>query len=134
MDDDLFKEDRDDIIKIGKVSKDFYQLNQATYQFTVSYNTNLSCYSTIFGIDVLLFPSGTYTGVVEIYFDKAKINKNQVTVDALSSFLQIIERKVTKVFDDHSRSIITFYRPVSSGGGIDDLGIDLSMKQKKTSQ
>ena len=38
MDNDLFKEDDDDITKVGEVDKDFYQIKKATYQFTIKYD------------------------------------------------------------------------------------------------
>ena len=41
MDDDLFREDDDDITKVGKIDKDFYQINKATYQFKTSNNHRL---------------------------------------------------------------------------------------------
>ena len=41
MDNDLFKEDDDDITKVGKVDKDFYQIKKETYQFTIKYDTSI---------------------------------------------------------------------------------------------
>ena len=41
MDDDLSKEDDDDITKVGKVEKDFYAINQATYEFTIDYDSKI---------------------------------------------------------------------------------------------
>ena len=38
MNNDLFREDDDDITKVGKVEKDFYQIKKATYQFTIKYD------------------------------------------------------------------------------------------------
>ena len=38
MDNDLFKEDDNDITKVGEVDKDFYQIKKATYQFTIKYD------------------------------------------------------------------------------------------------
>ena len=41
MDDDLFKEDDDDITKVSKVDKDFYQIKKETYQFTIKYDSSI---------------------------------------------------------------------------------------------
>ena len=41
MDNDLFKEDDNDITKVGKVDKDFYQIKKATYQFTIKYDSSI---------------------------------------------------------------------------------------------
>ena len=41
MDDDLFKEDDDDITKVAKVDKDFYQIKKETYQFTIKYDSSI---------------------------------------------------------------------------------------------
>ena len=46
MDDDLFKEDDDDITKVGKVEKYFYHINQASYEFTIDYDSKIGYYST----------------------------------------------------------------------------------------
>ena len=48
MDDDLLKEDDDDITKVGKVEKDFYQIKKETYQFTIKYDSSIKYYSTRF--------------------------------------------------------------------------------------
>ena len=41
MDDDLFKEEDDDIVKVRKVDKDYYDINHATYQFNISYDSHI---------------------------------------------------------------------------------------------
>ena len=41
MDDDLFREDDDDITKVGEVEKDFYEIKKATYQFTIKYDSSI---------------------------------------------------------------------------------------------
>ena len=46
MDDDLFREDDDDIVKVRKVDKDYYDINKATYQFKIKYDSAIGYYST----------------------------------------------------------------------------------------
>ena len=76
MDDDLFREDDDDITKVGKVEKDFYQIKKATYQFTIKYDSSIKYYSTRLSIDLISLPLGEYTLVFETYYsDKIKIKK-----------------------------------------------------------
>ena len=45
MDDDLFKEDDDDIVKVRKVDKDYYNINKSTYQFKIKYDSAIGYYS-----------------------------------------------------------------------------------------
>ena len=52
MDDDLFKEDDDDITKVGKKDKDFYQIKKETYQFKIKYDSSIHYYSTRLTIDL----------------------------------------------------------------------------------
>ena len=61
MDDDLFKEDDSDISKVGKVNKDFYDIDKETYQFNISYDGNIGYYSTRLGIDLKPLDLGEYT-------------------------------------------------------------------------
>ena len=72
MDDDLFKEDDDDITKVGKVEKDFYQINQATYEFTIDYDSKIGYYSTRLTIDLKALDIGEFTLVFEMYYDSRK--------------------------------------------------------------
>ena len=46
MNNDLFKEDDNDITKVGKIEKDFYQIKKATYEFTIKYDISIKYYST----------------------------------------------------------------------------------------
>ena len=85
MDDDLFKEDDDDITKVGKVEKDFYDINQATYEFTIDYDSKIGYYSTRLTIDLKALGIGEFTLVFEMYYDSSKIDKDEVVVNALSS-------------------------------------------------
>ena len=86
MDNDLFKEDDDDITKVGKVEKDFYDINEATYEFTISYDSKIGYYSTRLIIDLKALDIGEFTFVFEMYYDRSKIDKDEVVVDALSGF------------------------------------------------
>ena len=127
MDDDLFKEDDSDIKKIGKVNKDFYNIHKETYQFNISYDSSIGYYSTRLGIDLKPLDLGEYTFVFEMYYDKNKVNKDLVVVEAQSVPLNI-SKNTTKTFDNHSRTIINFNKPDNLN--IIDLDIDITMKNK----
>ena len=127
MDDDLFKEDDDDITKVGEVDKDFYQIKKATYKFTIKYDTSIKYYSTRLSIDLISLPLGEYTLVFEMYY-LGKTDKNQVTVNATSGSLTV-SRTNTNTFGDHSRSIINFHKYIFSSG-YEDLDIDIALKNK----
>ena len=58
MDNDLFKEDDNDITKVGEVDKDFYQIKKATYQFTIKYDSSIKYYSVRLSIDLISLPLG----------------------------------------------------------------------------
>ena len=125
MDDDLFKEDDSDITKVGKVNKDFYDIHKETYQFNISYNGNIGYYSTRLGIDLKPLDLGEYTFVFEMYYDKNKVNKELVVVEA-QSVPPNISKNTTKTFDNHSRTIINFNKPGNLN--IIDLDIDITIK------
>ena len=127
MDDDLFREDDDDITKVGEVDKDFYEIKKATYQFTIKYDSSIKYYSTRLSIDLISLPIGEYTLVYEMYYSD-KIDKNQVTVNAISDSLTV-SRTNTNTFSDHSRSIINFHKYIFSSG-YEDLDIDIALKNK----
>ena len=127
MDDDLFKEDDSDIKKIGKVNKDFYDIHKETYQFNINYDSSIGYYSTRLGIDLKPLDLGEYTFVFEMYYDKNKVNKDLVVVEAQSVQLNI-SKNTTKTFDNHSRTIINFNKPGNLN--IIDLDIDITMKNK----
>ena len=127
VDDDLFKEDDNDITKVGKVEKDFYDINQTTYEFTIDYDTKISYYSTRLTIDLKALDIGEFTLVFEMYYDKSKIDKDEVVVDALSGSLNV-SRHNTNTFSDHSRTIITFHK--YGFLGLNDLDIDITLKNK----
>ena len=127
MDDDLFKEDDSDIKKIGKVNKDFYDIHKETYQFNINYDSSIGYYSTRLGIDLKPLDLGEYTFVFEMYYDKNKVNKDLVVVEAQSVPLNI-SKNTTKTFDNHSRTIINFNKPGNLN--IIELDIDITMKNK----
>ena len=127
MNDDLFKEDDSDITKVGKVNKDFYDIHKETYQFNINYDSSIGYYSTRLGIDLKPLDLGEYTFVFEMYYDKNKVNKDLVVVEAQSVPLNI-SKNTTKTFDNHSRTIINFNKPGNLN--IIDLDIDITMKNK----
>ena len=126
MDDDLFKEDDDDIVKVRKVDKDFYQINHATYQFKIKYDSAIGYYSTRLTIDLKSLDLGEYTLAFEMYYGN-KVDRNEVVVDAVSETLNV-SRNNTNTFSDHSRTIINFHK--YGNIGIIDLDIDLTLKYK----
>ena len=127
MDDDLFKEDDNDITKVGEVDKDFYQIKKATYEFTIKYDTSIKHYSSRLSIDLISLPLGEYTLVFEMYYS-GKTDGNQVTVNASSGSLTV-SRTNTNTFSDHSRSIINFHKYIFSSG-YEDLDIDIALKNR----
>ena len=127
MDDDLFKEDDNDITKVGKVEKDFYDINQGTYGFTIDYDSKIGYYSTRLTIDLKALDIGEFTLVFEMYYDKSKIDKDEVVVDALSGSLNV-SRHNTNKFSDHSCTIINFHK--YGFLGLNDLDIDITLKNK----
>ena len=127
MDDDLFKEDDNDITKVGEVDKDFYQIKKATYEFTIKYDTSIKYYSSRLSIDLISLPLGEYTLVFEMYYS-GKTDQNQVTVNASSGTLNV-SRTNTNTFSDYSRSIINFHKYIFSSG-YEDLDIDVALKNK----
>ena len=127
MDDDLFKEDDNDITKVGEVDKDFYQIKKATYEFTIKYDTSIKYYSSRLSIDLISLPLGEYTLVFEMYYS-GKTDQNQVTVNATSGTLTVSWTN-TNTFSDYSRSIINFHKYIFSSG-YEDLDIDIALKNK----
>ena len=126
MDDDLFKEDDDDITKVRKVDKDYYDINKATYQFKIKYDSAIGYYSGKLSIDLRPLDLGEYTIAFEMYYGN-QVDQDQVVVDAVSDTLNV-SRNNTNTFSDHSRTIINFHK--SGNIGIIDLDIDLTLKYK----
>ena len=127
MEDDLFREDDNDITKVGEADKDFYQIKKATYKFTIKYDTSIKYYSSRLSIDLISLPLGEYTLVFEMYYS-GKTDQNQVTVNASSGTLTV-SRTNTNTFGDHSRSIINFHKYIFSSG-YEDLDIDIALKNR----
>ena len=127
MENDLFKEDDNDITKVGEVDKDFYQIKKATYEFTIKYDSSIKYYSVRLSIDLISLPLGEYTLVFEMYYS-GKTNQNEVTVSATSGTLNV-SRTNTNTFSDHSRSIINFHKYIFSSG-YEDLDIDIALKNR----
>ena len=127
MDDDLFKEDDNDITKVGEVEKDFYQIKKATYQFTIKNDSSIKYYSTRLSINLISLPLGEYTLAFEMYYS-GKTDQNQVTVNATSGS-STVSRTNTNTFGDHSRSIINFHKYIFSGG-YEDSDIDIALKNR----
>ena len=126
MDDDLFKEDDDDITKVGKIDKDFYQINKATYRFKIKYDSAIGYYSSRLSIDLRPLDLGEYTLAFEMYYND-KVDHDDVIVGAVSETLNVSLNN-TNTFSDHSRTIINFHK--YGNLGIIDLDIDLTLKYK----
>ena len=126
MDDDLFREDDDDIIKVAKVNTDAYQINKTIYIFSIKCDSSDDYYSTRLTIDLKSLDLGEYTLAFEMYYDN-KVDKDEVVVNALSDTLNV-SRNNTNTFSDHSRTIINFHK--YGNIGIIDLDIDLTLKYK----
>ena len=88
MVDDLFKEDDDDIVKVGKKDRDFYQIKLETYRFKIKYDSAIGYYSTRLTIDLKSLNLGEYTLAFEMYFGN-KVNRDEVVVDAVSETLNV---------------------------------------------
>ena len=127
MDDDLFREDDDDIVKVRKVDKDYYQINKATYQFKIKYDSAIGYYSTRLTIDLKSLDLGEYTLAFEMYYGN-QVDRDEVVVDVVSETLNV-SRNNTNTFSDHSRTIINFHK--YGNIGIIDLDIDLTLKYKR---
>ena len=125
MDDDLFKEDDDDIHKIGVQNKDFHLVNKRTYEFKIDYDSAIGYYSTRLSIDLIYLPVGSYTMVYEMYVDDV-ITIDEI--DAVSGTLSVgkINCKIDGI---KTRSIINFAKNVIHSG-FDDLDIDIKLKSK----
>ena len=121
------KKTDDDITKVGKVEKDFYDINQATYQFTIDYDSKIGYYSTRLTIDLKALNIDEFTLVFEMYYDSSKIDKDKVVVNALSGSLNV-SHVTTNKFSDHRRTIINFHK--YGFLGLNDLDIDITLKNK----
>lgn len=107
MKDDLFKDDDDDITKVGSLN--FYSINEQTYQFYINYDSQIGYYSARLSIDLRALHLGEYRLVFEMYFNTSKIDKNQIVVNRVSSTLNI-SRNTTNKFENHTRIVVTFHK------------------------
>ena len=129
MDDDLFKEDDDDIHKVGVQNKDFHLVNKKTYEFKIDYDSSIGYYSTRLSIDLIYLDSGNYTMVFEMYVEDG------ITIDQIEGISGILSGVTTKSNIDgtKTRSIIHFsYNGLASG--FNDLDIDIKLKSKTDPQ
>ena len=129
MDDDEFKEDDNDIHKVGVRNKNFHLVNKKTYEFNIDYDSSLGYYSTRLSIDLIYLPVGSYTMVYEMYID------NGITVDEIdaTSGTLTVEKINSKIYGTKTRSIIHFTKYTISSG-FDDLEIDIKLKGKTDPQ
>ena len=125
MDDDLFKEDDDDIHKVGVQNNNFHSVNKKTYEFKIDYDSSIGYYSTRLSIDLIYLPIGSYTMVYEMYVDDG-ITIDEI--DAVSGTLSV--GKINSRIDGtNTRSIIHFAKHTIHHG-FDDLDIDIKLKSK----
>ena len=129
MDDDLFKEDDDDIHKIGVKNKDFHLVNKKTYEFKIDYDSSIGYYSTRLSIDLIYLDAGNYTMLFEMYVEDG------ITIDQIEGTSGTVSGITTKSNIDgtKTRSIIHFsYNGLASG--FNDLDIDIKLKSKTDPQ
>ena len=129
MDDDLFKEDDDDIHKVGVQNKDFHLVNKKTHEFKIDYDPAIGYYSTRLSIDLIYLDAGNYTMVFEMYVDDG------ITIDQIEGISGTLSGITTKSNIDgtKTRSIIHFsYNGLASG--FNDLDIDIKLKSKTDPQ
>ena len=129
MDDDLFKEDDDDIHKVGVKNKDFHLVNKKTYEFKIDYDSAIGYYSTRLSIDLIYLDAGNYTMVFEMYVEDG------ITIDQIEGTSGTLSGITTKSNIDgtKTRSIIHFsYNGLASG--FNDLDIDIKLKSKTDPQ
>ena len=127
MNDDEFKEDDDDIHKIGVQNKDFHSINKKTYEFKIDYDPDEGDgeYSARLSIDLIYLPTGSYTMVYEMYIDDGL---TVIQIDASSGTLTV-GRINSKINGTNTRSIIHFTKN-SISSGFDDLDLDIKLKGK----
>ena len=131
MDDDEFKEDDDDIHKIGVENKDFHNINKKTYKFEIDYDPDEGDgeYSSRLSIDVVFLPTGSYTMVFEMYFDDGlnveQLNATSGTLTINKQFLTTTKNKI--------KNIIQFTKSIIHPS-LDDLDIDIKLTGKNDSK
>ena len=129
MDNDYFKEDDNDIHKVGVKNKDFHSVNKKTYEFKIDYDSDIGYYSTRLSIDLIYLPIGSYTMVYEMYVDDG------ITIDQInaSSGTISVEKINSTINGTNTRSIIHFTKHTIHSG-FDDLDIDIKLKNKSDPQ
>ena len=127
MDDDEFKEDDNDIHKIGVQNKNFHPRNKKTYEFKIDYDPDEGDgeYSARLSIDLIYLPTGSYTMVYEMYIDDGL---TVIQIDASSGTLTVGKIN-SKINGTNTRSIIHFTKNYISSG-FDDLDLDIKLKGK----
>ena len=127
MDDDEFKEDDNDIHKIGVQNKNFHSRNKKTYEFKIDYDPDEGDgeYSARLSIDLIYLPTGSYTMVYEMYIDDGL---TVIQIDASSGTLTVGKIN-SKINGTNTRSIIHFTKNYISSG-FDDLDIDIKLNGK----
>ena len=129
MDDDEFKEDDDDIHKVGVQNNNFHLVNKKTYEFKIDYDSSIGYYSTRLSIDLIYLPLGSYTMVYEMYIDYG------ITIDEILvvSGTLTVGKINSRIDGTKTRSIIHFTKYTFSSG-FDDLDIDIKLKGKTDPQ
>ena len=127
MEDDLFKEDDNDLHKVGSVNKDYHKVNKKTYLSRIDYDTQIGYYSMRLSIDLVYLPVGNYIMAFELHFSN-KTDTDEITINAESGTLSVTKIN-TKTYSDHTRSIINFYKAIVYPS-LDDLDIDISLQNK----
>ena len=129
MDDDEFKEDDDDIHKVGVQNKNFHLVNKKTYEFKIDYDSSIGYYSTRLSIDLFYLPLGSYTMVYEMYIDDG------ITIDEIDaqSGTLTVGKINSRIDGTKTRSIIHFTK-CTFASGFDDLDIDIKLKGKTDPQ
>ena len=104
MDDDEFKEDDDDIHKVGVQNKNFHLVNKKTYEFKIDYDSSIGYYSTRLSLDLIYLPTGSYTMVYEMYIDDG------ITIDEIDvvSGTLTVGKSNSRIDGTKTRSIIHF--------------------------
>lgn len=106
MEYDEFKEDDNDIHKIGVENKDFHTINKKAYKFEIDYDPNEGDgeYSSRLSIDLVFLPYGNYTMVFEMYFDDG-LNVEQLNATAATL---IINKQILTTSKTNIKNIIQF--------------------------
>ena len=129
MDDDEFKENDDDIHKVGVQNKNFHFVNKKTYEFKIDYDSSIGYYNTRISIDLIYLPLGSYTVAYEMYIDDG------ITIDEIDvqSGTLTVGKINSRIDGTKTRSIIHFTKYTFSSG-FDDLDIDIKLKGKTDPQ